>query len=441
VGNTLQELGRLEEAEASYEQAIALKPDYAEAHSNLGTTLQELGRLDEAEASYLQAIALTPSDAEVHSNLGITLKELGRLDEAEASFTQAIALKPDFAEAHSNSGNTLQELGRLDEAEVSYTKAIALKPDFTEAILNLSINLSYMDALEEEILTLQSLLQIDTDKYGLRAGVNLAICNFLKGDFFESKKHLLAATKIQEKKSSEFKNEKIYQIYLLSILKWREDKCFDVYNEKNDKNLYVIGESHSLVSHHVRIKLSGSDFFGKTKLIKGCKQWHLGNSFRNKFKHQFESIFCALPNYSHVLLAIGEIDCRLDSGIIEHKNKFPEKEIKEIILTTVENYLNYIVNNNSGCQHKITIQGVPCPNIDIETYAEKDVTQLIDVIKKFNCELKSKSKGKGFEFLDVYKLTDRGDGFSNAIWHIDKYHLSPEGMQEAWRRYSTAHSY
>ena len=55
-----KELGRLEEAEASYTQAIALKPDYAEAHSNLGNTLQELGRLKEAEASYTQAIALKP---------------------------------------------------------------------------------------------------------------------------------------------------------------------------------------------------------------------------------------------------------------------------------------------------------------------------------------------------------------------------------------------
>jgi tetratricopeptide (TPR) repeat protein len=30
LGNTLKELGRLDEAEASYRQAIALKPDYAE---------------------------------------------------------------------------------------------------------------------------------------------------------------------------------------------------------------------------------------------------------------------------------------------------------------------------------------------------------------------------------------------------------------------------
>ena len=42
-----KKLGRLKEAEASFRQAIALKPDYAEAHYNLGNTLKELGRLDE----------------------------------------------------------------------------------------------------------------------------------------------------------------------------------------------------------------------------------------------------------------------------------------------------------------------------------------------------------------------------------------------------------
>jgi Flp pilus assembly protein TadD len=41
----------LDESEASCRQAIALKPDLAEAHNNLGITLTELGRLDEAEAS------------------------------------------------------------------------------------------------------------------------------------------------------------------------------------------------------------------------------------------------------------------------------------------------------------------------------------------------------------------------------------------------------
>ena len=437
LGATLQELGRLEEAEASYRQAITLKPDFIEAHSNLGVTLQELGRLEEAEASLRQAIAFKSDFAEAHNNLGMTFNELGRLDDAEASLRQAITLKPDYAEAHSNLGNTLKELGRLEEAEASLRQAIALKPDFTEALHNLSIVQSYMNNLEAEIVSLQNILQIDADNYGLRADLNLAICSFLEGDFAESKKHLLAATEIQEKTSSKFKNEKAYQRYLLGILSWHEEKYFNVYNRKTDRTLYVIGESHSLVSHQLHLQSSGADILCKAKLIKGCKQWHLRNSIRNQYKYKFESVFCSLPKSSEVLLTIGEIDCRLDSGIIKHKNKFPEKEIEEIIVTTVENYLTYIVEINSAYQHNIIIQGIPCPNIDTGTCSEKEVTQLIEVIKKFNYEVKNKSKKKGFEFLDVHNLTDRGDGFSNAIWHIDSIHLSPEGFLEAWSRYAS----
>jgi predicted TPR repeat methyltransferase len=149
LGNTLKELGRLEEAEASYSKAIALKPDLAEAHFNLGNTLKELGRLEEAEASYSKAIAIKPDLAEAHFKLGNTLKELGRLEEVEASFRKAIAIKPEYAQAHSNLGNTLQELGRLEEAEASYSKAIAIKPDLAEAHSNLGATLQELGRLEE----------------------------------------------------------------------------------------------------------------------------------------------------------------------------------------------------------------------------------------------------------------------------------------------------
>ena len=437
LGSTLQEMGRLDDAVASYTQAIELKPDYAEAHNNLGGTLKELGRLEQAQASYTQAIALKPGYAKAHNNLGGTLQELGKFGEAEASLRQAIALKPDYAEAHSNLGVTLKELGRLEEAEASLRQAIAFKPDFVEAILNFSITQSYMNNLEAEIISLQNVLRIDSDGYDLRAGVNLAICNFLEGDFTESKKHLLAATKIQEKTLPIFKNEKIYHEYLSRILKWHENKYLGVKKGKNDKNLYVLGESHSLTSHQLSIQNSGINFFCSARLIKGCKQWHLGNAFRNQYKHQFEAIFFALPKHSNVLVAIGEIDCRLDTGIIAHKRKFPEKQINEIISNTVENYLNYIVSNNSDYQHNVIIQGVPCPNTDVRNHSEKDIRQLVDVIKIFNYELKMQSKERGFRFLDTHQITNNGNGISNGSWHIDYYHLSPEGMQEAWRRYAS----
>ena len=149
LGVTLQGLGRLEEAETAYRQAIALKPDFAEVFSNLGITLKELGRLEEAEAVYRQGILLKPSYAEAHSNLANTLRALGRMEEAEASYSQAIVLKPENAEAHSDLGNTLRELGRLEEAEAAYGQAIALKSDFAEAHSNLGNTLRELGRLEE----------------------------------------------------------------------------------------------------------------------------------------------------------------------------------------------------------------------------------------------------------------------------------------------------
>jgi hypothetical protein len=41
----------------------------------------------------------------------------------------------------------------------------------------------------------------------------------------------------------------------------------------------------------------------------------------------------------------------------------------------------------------------------------------------------------GLDFLDVYALTDRGDGIANGEWHIDYYHLQPHAMVQAFDRH------
>ena len=61
-------------------KAIAAKPDFAEAHSNLGNALHALRRFDEAIAAYRRAIELKPNYADAWANLGTTLHHSGSFE-------------------------------------------------------------------------------------------------------------------------------------------------------------------------------------------------------------------------------------------------------------------------------------------------------------------------------------------------------------------------
>ena len=160
LGNAFTELGKLDEAVASCHKALAIKPDLAEAHNNLGTALKELGKLDEAVTSYRKALAINHDFVEAHYNLGNAFIKLGKLDEAVASFHKTLAIEPNFVEAHINLGAALKELGRMEEAAASSHKALSLKPDSAEAHYNLGNALKELGRMEEAAASCHKALAI-----------------------------------------------------------------------------------------------------------------------------------------------------------------------------------------------------------------------------------------------------------------------------------------
>jgi hypothetical protein len=82
----LQDLKRLEEALSSYDKAISLHEDYAEAYSNRGTVLEELKRLDEALSSYEKAISINKDYAEAYWNSSICYLLAGNFNEGWARY-------------------------------------------------------------------------------------------------------------------------------------------------------------------------------------------------------------------------------------------------------------------------------------------------------------------------------------------------------------------
>jgi predicted O-linked N-acetylglucosamine transferase (SPINDLY family) len=162
-GNTLHELRRHEEALASFDRALALKPDDADLHNYRGNTLRELKRLEEALASLEQALAIKPDNVEALINRGITLQDLQRCEEALASLEQALAIKPDSVEALTNRGITLQDLQRCEEALASLERALAIKPDSVEALTNRGSALHKLRRFEEALACYEKALMIRPD--------------------------------------------------------------------------------------------------------------------------------------------------------------------------------------------------------------------------------------------------------------------------------------
>ncbi len=88
----LMNLGNFEEAIALTTLATKHAPEVALGWYNLGLMMRRGGFLGKAQAAYLRAIALKPDYAEAHQNLGSAKFLAGEINEARKCFAKAVAL-------------------------------------------------------------------------------------------------------------------------------------------------------------------------------------------------------------------------------------------------------------------------------------------------------------------------------------------------------------
>jgi len=163
LGNSLMRKGRLDEAVASYRRAIELKPDYFAAYCNLAAALKNQGHLDESIAASNRAIQLNPNSAEAYNNLGNAQENKGEFGLAISAFQRAIELNPNDAGAFCNLGGLLNAIGRVDQAISLCRRAVQLQPDRAEAHNNLGIALMNKGELDEAEAALQRAVRLKPD--------------------------------------------------------------------------------------------------------------------------------------------------------------------------------------------------------------------------------------------------------------------------------------
>jgi len=126
-------------AREAVERALALNPNLAEAHAQMGRIKQQVD-FDwvGADASIQQAIALEPGGPDIVRLAAFSAAILGRLDEALPLHRRAVDLDPLNADSWEQLAETEFFMGQLDEAVADCKKALELNPDVVAARMWLS---------------------------------------------------------------------------------------------------------------------------------------------------------------------------------------------------------------------------------------------------------------------------------------------------------------
>ncbi|HEY3790460.1 MAG TPA: tetratricopeptide repeat protein [Bradyrhizobium sp.] len=136
LGITLSALRRTDEALACYDDLIALKPDFVDAHIKRGLLLSKLGRFVEAITSFDNAIATDPNHPDALLHKGEALHYLGRFADAIACYNQILITKPTHLAALIDRGCAFKDLGRANEAIAEFNAALAIAPENTTILIN-----------------------------------------------------------------------------------------------------------------------------------------------------------------------------------------------------------------------------------------------------------------------------------------------------------------
>ncbi|MGH8126589.1 MAG: tetratricopeptide repeat protein [Rhodanobacteraceae bacterium] len=167
----------LEQARTLLQQAIALDPDYADAHGLLARTWSDLMggptlSLDEGFSKVREeadkALSLDPHNVDALIALGNAEATRGNDAKARAEYEHALAIDPSNAVAHSDYGNMLP----LKQGLVQYLKAVQLDPE--SALAQNNVALIYMDLgkYRQELAYSQALVNLAP--HSATAAINLA---------------------------------------------------------------------------------------------------------------------------------------------------------------------------------------------------------------------------------------------------------------------------
>lgn len=143
--------GRAAEALGLLDDFLNDQPGYLPALATRGSALLALGRQDEAEAAWRDALASHPTQEVLVWNLGALLMERGRPAEALALAERVLAAAPAHGRALILRGDALTAQGRYEEAVETYRRAPATDDLLVDSLTKHGMALAALGRSEEAL--------------------------------------------------------------------------------------------------------------------------------------------------------------------------------------------------------------------------------------------------------------------------------------------------
>lgn len=172
-----------EEAENVCRKALALDPGLVETEKALASIALSDGKFPAAAKAYAGLLQRNPADADAYIGLGDALAGLGKSKEAEANYRRAVRAEPAYWGSYTALAKHLFERGQVAEAAEAQRKATELMPSSANVWSNLGGILQMKGDFNGALEAYQHSLKIEPSK---DAYSNLATAYFYSNRFPEA---------------------------------------------------------------------------------------------------------------------------------------------------------------------------------------------------------------------------------------------------------------
>ncbi len=175
LGVIRHDQGQLEDAQAAFEEALHINPNYTEAALNLAVTYNDLGRYEEANRIYTAAMQhgeeapgkLDPfvkgKIANLHAEVAQAYADAGMLAESMHELRKAILLCPHFADLRLRLANLYRQKGDLEAARFEIEEALRHRSNYVPGLLSLGVVLLALGKTEDAIKRWEEAIALDPE--------------------------------------------------------------------------------------------------------------------------------------------------------------------------------------------------------------------------------------------------------------------------------------